>query len=85
MNLIGANRVVIFDHAHNPTHEVQAISRAYRYGQRKKVTVYRFVAAGSLEEKIYTRQCTKLTMFRRVVDEEHMKLVTRRLPCSLRV
>lgn len=73
INFTGANRVVIFDHSHNPTHEIQAIARTYRYGQTKEVVVYRFVADRTIDQKVYVRQCTKLAMSRRVVDDDNMK------------
>jgi hypothetical protein len=49
-------RVVIVDPSWNPSHDLQAQDRAFRIGQRRDVAVYRLVAAGTLEETIYTRQ-----------------------------
>ena len=49
-------RVVIVDPSWNPAHDLQAQDRAFRIGQRRDVNVYRLVAAGTLEEMIYTRQ-----------------------------
>ena len=75
LNMIGANRVIMFDLMDNPTHEVQGVCRAYRYGQQKQVCVYRLVSAKSMEEKVYVNQCSKITMFRRTVDEDNMNRI----------
>ncbi|KAI9454269.1 P-loop containing nucleoside triphosphate hydrolase protein [Russula earlei] len=59
LNLTAANRVVIFDPNWNPAHDLQAMDRAYRFGQTRDVFVYRLLGAGSIEELIYARQVYK--------------------------
>lgn len=52
LNLTGASYVFITDPWWNPAAENQAIARAHRIGQKKKVFVYRFITENSIEEKI---------------------------------
>ncbi|MQL86572.1 hypothetical protein Taro_019111, partial [Colocasia esculenta] len=59
LNLVSANRVVIFDPSWNPSQDLQAQDRSFRYGQKRHVVVFRLLAAGSLEELVYTRQVYK--------------------------
>ncbi|CAA7262618.1 unnamed protein product [Cyclocybe aegerita] len=59
LNLTGANKVVIFDPNWNPAHDLQAMDRAFRFGQTRDVAVYRLLGAGSVEELIYARQIYK--------------------------
>ncbi|XP_020575569.1 DNA repair and recombination protein RAD54 [Phalaenopsis equestris] len=59
LNLIGGNRLVLFDPDWNPANDKQAAARVWRDGQRKRVYIYRFLSTGSIEEKVYQRQMSK--------------------------
>ena len=68
LNLIGANRLVLFDPDWNPAADQQALARVWRDGQKKDCFVYRFVATGTIEEKIFQRQSHKQSLSSCVVD-----------------
>lgn len=59
LTLTGADRAVIYNPSWNPTDDSQAVDRCYRIGQKKSVEVYRFIAAGTVEEKTYEKQIFK--------------------------
>ena len=59
LNLIGANRLILFDPDWNPATDKQAAARVWRDGQKKRTYVYRFLATGTIEEKVYQRQLSK--------------------------
>lgn len=59
LNLTAADYVFILDPWWNPAAELQAVSRAHRIGQQKKVTLYRFITKDTIEEKIQRLQQQK--------------------------
>ena len=59
LNLTGADVVIHYDPWWNVAVQNQATDRAHRIGQTKKVTVYKMIAKGTIEEKIVKLQETK--------------------------
>lgn len=59
LNLTAADYVFILDPWWNPTTEQQAIARAHRIGQDKKVIAVKFISHDTLEEKILQLQQRK--------------------------
>ncbi|KAM4574256.1 DNA repair and recombination protein RAD54-like isoform 2-T2 [Fundulus diaphanus] len=70
LNLIGANRLVMFDPDWNPANDEQAMARVWRDGQKKTCYIYRLISTGTIEEKILQRQAHKKALSSCVVDEE---------------
>ena len=59
LNLTEADYVFILDPWWNPAAEIQALSRAHRIGQEKRVFVYRYISGETIEEKIQKLQGRK--------------------------
>lgn len=71
INLMSANHVVIFDSDWNPQVDLQAMDRAHRIGQKKKVYVYRLISKQTVEEKIIERQAIKLKLDQVIIQQGH--------------
>lgn len=69
INLTSANKVIIFDPDWNPMVDLQATDRALRIGQKREVTIYRFIVDDTIEEKIYHRQIFKKFMADKILQD----------------
>ncbi|OVF10429.1 putative DNA-dependent ATPase [Clavispora lusitaniae] len=69
VNLTGADRVIIFDPDWNPSTDIQARERAWRLGQKRDITIYRLMTAGTIEEKIYHRQIFKTFLTNKILKD----------------
>lgn len=70
LNLTAADTVIHYDPWWNPAVEDQASDRAHRIGQNRVVTVYRLVAAGTIEEKILELKQKKKDLVASVLSED---------------
>ena len=74
INLTSADTVILVDPWWNPMIENQAIDRAHRIGQTKKLLVYRLITKGTVEEKIYNMQKEKKLMFNNLIENIDLEL-----------
>ncbi|CAD6504164.1 BgTH12-05899 [Blumeria graminis f. sp. triticale] len=70
INLMYANKVIIFDGSFNPQDDKQAENRAHRVGQTREVEVVRLVTKGTVEEQILALGDSKLQLDGRVAGDE---------------
>lgn len=68
LNLTGADVVIHYDPWWNFAVQNQATDRAHRIGQKNKVTVYKLIAKGSVEEKIEKLQETKKNLSEQIIQ-----------------
>ncbi|EJD52770.1 SNF2 family DNA-dependent ATPase [Auricularia subglabra TFB-10046 SS5] len=69
INLTSADIVVLYDSDWNPQADLQAMDRAHRIGQTKQVYVFRFIAEGSVEERMLERAAQKLRLDQLVIQQ----------------
>ncbi|KAK2967130.1 hypothetical protein RJ640_006839 [Escallonia rubra] len=62
INLATADTVIIYDSDFNPHADIQAMNRAHRIGQSKRLLVYRLVVRASVEERILQLAKRKLML-----------------------
>lgn len=74
LNLQSASYVFHLDRWWNPAIEDQAESRAHRMGQPLPVTVYRYICADTIEERIHRRLEEKRALFKELVDDVSVEL-----------
>ncbi|OAG12176.1 uncharacterized protein CC84DRAFT_1078202 [Paraphaeosphaeria sporulosa] len=69
INLATADTVIILDPDFNPHQDLQAISRAHRIGQKKKVLCFQLMTRASVEEKIVQMGRKKMALDHVVVEQ----------------
>ena len=70
INLMYANKVIIFDGSFNPQDDKQAENRAHRVGQTRNVEVVRLVTRATVEEQIWALGKSKLALDGRVAGDD---------------
>jgi SNF2 family DNA or RNA helicase len=70
INLTAADYVVLFDPWWNPAAERQAIDRAHRMGQTRKVISYKMIVRDTIEEKILRMQEEKTALMDGILADD---------------
>ncbi len=71
LNLTAADYVFILDPWWNPAVEAQAVDRAYRIGQTRRVFAYRLIARDTVEEKILQLQGDKRQLADAIISADN--------------
>ena len=69
LDLTAANYVILLDPWWNPAVENQAADRVHRIGQKNPVTVYRLIAADTVEERVIELHREKKALAEDVLGE----------------
>lgn len=70
LNLTAASQVIILEPFWNPFIEDQAVDRAHRIGQKRRVEVHRVLVAGTVEDRILELQEKKRSLVNAALSEE---------------
>jgi len=62
LNLIGANRLVMFDPDWNPANDDQAMARVWRDGQKKPCFIYRLLSVRCSPQVNYLNYCSSFIL-----------------------
>jgi SNF2 family DNA or RNA helicase len=71
LNLTAAEYVFLLDPWWNPAVEAQAIDRAHRIGQARRVFAYRLIARDTVEEKVLALQATKRELADAIINADN--------------
>jgi superfamily II DNA or RNA helicase len=71
LNLTAAEYVFLLDPWWNPAVEAQAVDRAHRIGQMRRVFAYRLIAKDTVEEKVLELQKSKRDLVEGILGEDH--------------
>jgi SNF2 family DNA or RNA helicase len=71
LNLTAADYVFILDPWWNPAVEAQAVDRAHRIGQKRRVFAYRLIARNTVEEKILELQRDKKKLAEAIISADN--------------
>jgi len=76
LNLTAAEYVFLLDPWWNPAVEAQAIDRAHRIGQTRRVFAYRLIARDTVEQKVLELQKTKRDLADAIITADNRTLAT---------
>src|SRR5258705_8607240 len=71
LNLTAAEYVFLLDPWWNPAVEAQAIDRAHRIGQSRRVFAYRLITRDTVEEKVLALQATKRELADAIINADN--------------
>lgn len=77
LNLVAASQVIIFDPFWNPYIEEQAIDRAHRLGQTRRVQIHRILVEKTVEDRILDLQEQKRAIIEGALDENAAQNISR--------
>ncbi|KAI1327259.1 PHD/FYVE-zinc-finger like domain-containing protein [Xylariaceae sp. FL0255] len=73
INLATADTVIIYDPDFNPHQDIQALSRAHRIGQKRKVLCFQLTTKNTVEEKIMQAGKAKMALDHALIEKMDSK------------